>query len=139
MSDEVRLKGSEVKPGHCVILNEIERPCGRLVAVIGSIEGSIATCYYLNADPDLSWHNRLGMVIDLSDTLHCLTPVEQFGVEVRYSKTIGKFCCVKTRPTSAVYKNGKARFWQECNPAMYEARRDVLKFCKMEFVEVRSE
>jgi hypothetical protein len=111
---EVELLSSELSIGHCVILNDVEQPCSRLVAVITNIQGGNAYCKYLCADPKLSSFNKNhGMLIAIGGGIHNLTPISKFGVTIIYN-TLGKFYfCLKTGESSATYKDGKPRQWQE--------------------------
>ena len=122
------LLSSEIAVGHCVILNDVDQPCGRLVAVIVAIEGNTAYCNYLNADPQLSSYNqKLGMAIQIDGGIHNMTPVSRFGVEVNYYPQEGGYCCERVSDSVATYRDGKSRKWQENVPLFYAARRDVAK------------
>ena len=122
------LLSSDIAVGHCVILNDVEQPCGRLVAVIMAIEGGIAYCNYLNADAQLSSYNKkLGMAIQIEGGIHNMTPVGKFGVEVDYYPQVGTYCCERVGDSVATYRDGKPRKWQENVPLQYTARREVAK------------
>jgi hypothetical protein len=117
---------SDIAVGHCVILNDVEQPCGRLVAVIMSIEGNTAFCNYLCADRDLSSYNKqLGMAIQVEGGIHNMTPVSKFGVEVHYYPQVGTYGCERVGDSVATYRDGKPRRWQENVPVQYTARREV--------------
>lgn len=122
------LLSSDIAVGHCVILNDAEQPCGRLVAVIMAIEGNTAYCNYLNADPQLSSYNKkLGMAVQIEGGIHNMTPVGKFGVEVDYYPQVGTYCCERVGDTVATYRDGRPRKWQENVPVQYTARREVAK------------
>lgn len=125
-SSQVNLLASHIEVGHCVILNPVERPCGRLVAVIVSIDGIEATCHYLNADRSLDPFNRRGMVVNLE--FHEMTPVERFGVHVVYNLKTGNYFCRKYSEQSfAPYGDGSTRQWQESFECEFQSRPEVAR------------
>ena len=93
--------------GMPVILNDMDRPCTRLVAIVKSIEqpntvsSGIVHARYLTTNT---------MMKDCSSLLAHTTPLEAFGVELVivgsqvYGHIIG--------PSQATYRNGKPREWQ---------------------------
>lgn len=124
----IALLSNDIAVGHCVILNDVEQPCGRLVAVIMAIEGNTAFCNYLCADKDLSSHNKkLGMAIAIDGGIHNMTPVSKFGIEVKFCPQVGTYCCERVGDSIATYRDGKTRKWQENVPLQYAARREVAK------------
>ena len=128
MSSRQLLPSSEIAVGHCVILNDIEQPYGRLIAVIMEMQGNIAFCNYLNADSRLSSFNKkLGMIVNPEEWN--TTPVSKFGVEVSYCPEDGSYCCNRIGESVATYQDGKPRQWQERAPITYTARRGVVKCC----------
>ncbi len=124
------LKASEIAVGNCIILNDVEMPSGKLVAVITEMNSDSFYCKYLNADSQLSSYNKgKGMLIRLDGSLHRPTPVGRFGVRVLYDKTLRLYQCEKVGESSATYKDGKPRSWQEFQPYTYSPRSEVLKHC----------
>jgi hypothetical protein len=120
---------TEIAVGHCVIVNHIEQPCGRLLAVITAIEGDTVRCKYLNAESDLSAYNKRG---GMSPGCDMVTPVGWFGVEVRCERSNESgevlYSCVRLKSSIAKYRDGKVRSWQEHGyPNRYVARQDILR------------
>jgi len=124
------LKASEIAVGNCIILNDAEKPSGHLVAVITEMSGDSFYCKYLNAESQLSSYNKgKGMLIRLDGSLHRPTPVGHFGVRVLYDKTLRLYRCEKIGESTATYKDGKPRSWQEFQPYTYSPRSEVLEYC----------
>lgn len=125
-----RLKGSKIAVGHCVILNDAERPCGKHLAVVTSIEGkginSKVFCKYLASGREFNPFNKLndgkGMRSLFNEEL---TPVGKFGVQVILEAN-GFYHCQRVSEPKATYRDGKPRSWQEWETRKYKARRDVL-------------
>ena len=123
----ITLPSSEIAVGHCVILNDHEQPCGRMVVVIVEIEGDIVYCKYLCNDVDLSTYNRRrGMAASVSGKSHRLTPISAFGVNVRLDLQTRNYWCEKVAESSATYRDGRPRRWQEDEPIVRVARADVV-------------
>ena len=133
------LPSSDIAVGHCVILNDVDQPCGRLVAVIMAIEGNVAYCNYLNADPLLSSYNqKLGMAIEIEGGVHNLTPVGKFGVEVNFYPQVKTYCCERISESVATYCNGAPRQWQENVPVQHAARLNVVMAAIMADIDNQS-
>lgn len=129
--EEVTLPGLELSVGHCVILNDFEKPCGKLVTVVVEIIGKFAYLKYLNAEKELSSYNTgkgIGVRI-IDNKLHNITPLEKFGVVACYNPETKLYYCKKVSESVATYKNGEPRQWQESEPYRYKARPTVVKFC----------
>ena len=125
-----KLPAEEIAVGHCVILNDAEQPCGRLVAVITAIEGDVAWCKYLNRNQAMNEFNHgRGMKIERDSSIHNLTPVGKFSVDV-WLDAKGRYWCEQFQPSEATYRDGKPRAWQGNNGVMYYARQDVLEGIK---------
>lgn len=128
--ETTKLKGSRVAVGHCVILNDAERPCGKHLAVVASIEGrginSKVFCKYLASGRELTSFNKLnggkGMRSLFNEEL---TPVGKFGVQVILED--GFYHCERVSEPKATYRDGKPRSWQEWETRRYKARPDVLR------------
>lgn len=119
------LPASEIAVGHCAIINHVEQPCGRLLAVIVAIEGESVRTKYLNAESNLSSYNARGCV----NPIETVTPASHFGVEVRAELKGGDtvYWCDPQGESKATYCNGDARYWQERSwRGRYVARPDVL-------------
>jgi len=113
--------------GDCVILNDCEKPCGEMVAVVIHVNefdrGYL--CKYLNADPKFDDFNRPGMQNTLSEA----TKIEDFGVVILRNNLDGdgrRYFCEQRRPSAAKYRDGKPREWQEWfGPFLWKPRNDV--------------
>jgi len=127
-SDYQVLPASEIAVGHCVCLNHVEQPCGRLLAVVTGVSGSDVWCKYLNSETYLTSYNKGdGMRPSFPKEI---TPVGAFGVEVRFTIEGGDvvYWCVPIGESTAKYLDGTTRRWQECGiPGRYVARPDVLR------------
>lgn len=95
------LPGSEVAPGHCVIINEYDRPSAKLVAIITEIRSGMIHCRYLNRDVDKNYKN----VVTFDPT-----PTDTFGVEIHSNGSC--YWVERIADSQAVYKDGKPRPWQ---------------------------
>jgi hypothetical protein len=124
-----RLYGSKIAVGHCVILNDAERPCGKHLAVVTSIEGrgiySKVFCKYLASGRELTSFNKLNDGKGVRSLFkEELTPVGKFGIQVILEK--GFYRCERFGASTATYRDGKPRSWQEWETRKYKARPDVL-------------
>jgi hypothetical protein len=102
---------SEVAVGHCVILNDFDRPCNKLVAVITKIENGRVIARYLS--------NRT-MMQECHALIDGVTPISQFGLSVI---TDGLFFWCAINPTAtptATYPNGEKREWQAEDSELHE-------------------
>jgi hypothetical protein len=108
--------------GDCIILNDVEQPCGRMVCVITDKPNDLGfySVQYLNADPSFDsyckppMHNRLLRA----------TRIEDFGVVIRTDGT--HYWCEKVGESKARYPDGDMRIWQEWNgPIKHKARPKV--------------
>ncbi len=125
-SNIVVLPSSEIAVGHCVIVNHTDCPSGLMVAVVVQLMGSTVYLKYLDADRRFDGYNKKqGMAIESEFAKH-ITPISQFGVEVRVNTYDGTYLCVVVGESAAKYWDGKPRAWQERNPVTRTARRDVL-------------
>lgn len=111
------LPSTKREVGHLVIINEYDRPCQDLIAVISRIderdEVTIYYCAYLN--------DKLTRIIDdricLIGTVNP-TPLSEFGVQVKFdiTKLAAKespYIVEETQENStATYPDGHPRFWQ---------------------------
>ena len=101
--------------GMPVILDDIDRPCTRLIAIVKSIEQSdtvssgIVHARYLTTNT---------MMKDCSSLLKHVTPLSDFGVALEFND--GIVCGKVTGSSIALYRNGQSRAWQpeweECHP-----------------------
>jgi len=111
------LLSDEVAVGNCVIVNDFDCPCSRLIAVVMSVRNGIR-CRYLNND-------ILNNSVVIGDNV---TPIKDFGVEVFFKRNGGKiiFWGKQTGVSVARYKDGKERLWQDRGlVGLFDARPDV--------------
>ncbi len=111
------LPSTKREVGHLVIINEYDRPCQDLIAVISRIDKrndvTIYYCAYLN--------DKLTRIIDdricLIGTVNP-TPLSEFGVQVKFdiTKLVVKespYTIIETPENStATYPDGQPRSWQ---------------------------
>lgn len=110
-----------VSLGHCVILNDIEQPCARMIGVVVGIEGEFIRTRYLCADADMTPYNKRGCV----NRREVVTAIEDFGVELRSEGN--SYWCEKVGDSVARYPDGLRRTWQEhSGPIRHRFRADVM-------------
>lgn len=103
--------------GDCLILNDCEQPCGKLVCVVVDDDGEFYHCQYLNADPAFDSYNNPPM----KNRLERATKIETFGVLIRAAD--GEYWCEQRAESKATYHDGKPRKWQEYGgPIKYRTR-----------------
>jgi len=121
------LLSSDIAVGHCIDVNQVEQPCGRLLAIITAIEGDLVRWKYLNSESDLTSYNRGAGCWSYRWEV---TPIGDFGVEVRTEQSDGGlvYWCEPVADSKAKYKDGMSRPWQERGwRGRYVARPDVLR------------
>lgn len=119
------LPASEIKVGHCVIINDVECPEGRMVSVITGFEhgtnGGTVITQYLSSRKELDGYNRRGVF-----SPRCtVSPVGWFGVTVFVNSDM-QYWCEKTGESRATYRDGKPRQWQESCPVKHVGRIELL-------------
>jgi hypothetical protein len=108
------------KVGDCINLNLAEQPCGKYVAVVVADDGDHYSCQYLNDDRCLDVYNNPAMKTRLEDA----TNIEDFGVVIRAKA--GVYWCEQRSESTATYRDGKPRKWQEFGgPTEYRARPEL--------------
>jgi len=106
--------------GDCVIVNDIDQPCSRLIAVIVGQRGEFYDCQYLNADEVFNSCNDPPM----QNRLERATRIEDFGVVLQAG--IDNYWCEQVSNSIAKYPDGEARDWQERGgPYRYLKRSEV--------------
>lgn len=115
------LPASEVAIGHCVIINDIEAPEGRMVSVVVDIRIGQVVTKYLNRRKEFDSYNKHGV----ESRKLTVTPVGKFGVEVKVDSD-GTYWCESVSESSAAYSDGRKRYWQESTPIRYLGRLDLL-------------
>lgn len=110
------------KKGDCIIINDIERPCPGLVAVITSKRKGVYFVKYLNADPKLSSYNRPAMKCALRDA----TLLSDFGVRLLIDAM--HYWVEIVGYSTARYRDGVIRKWDDpCPGRKYAYRPDVAR------------
>jgi hypothetical protein len=117
------LLSSEIAVGHCVIINHVEQPCAKLLAVITSFDENTVTTNYLNADKSFNSYNKVGCANRKSE----VTPVGLFGVQVMVDLEKNEYSCQFIADSIAEYHDGRIRKWQDYNNCLYQFRPKVLK------------
>lgn len=120
------LLSSDIAVGHCINVNQVEQPCGRLLAVITAIEGDKVRWKYLNSESYLTSYNKGAGCWSYRWEV---TPMTDFGVEVRTKQSDVDlvYWCEPVSESKAKYKDGTLRPWQERDwRCLYVARPDVL-------------
>jgi hypothetical protein len=118
------------EPGDCVILNDVEQPCARLIGVVVSVDDGYVKTKYLNADESFSSYNRRGCLSRRAVVTH----LEDFGVRLRVTGV--SYWCEVVGESTATYEDGKPRKWQEPKVRIHYARQNVLRLVKREEVTV---
>lgn len=111
--------------GDCIILNDVEQPCGRMVCVITGNANDLGfySVQYMNADPSFDSYCKPPM----ANRLLRATRLEDFGVVLRNDGTY--YWCEQIGSSSAVYPDGEPRKWQEFGgPIKYTIRSSVLPY-----------
>jgi hypothetical protein len=104
--------------GDTVILNDVDQPCGKMVAVIVKDDGKDYHCEYLNADARFDKYNIPPMRFG---RLNYATKLEDFGVKLCAAD--GKYWCEPVSISVARYPDGSPRNWQEFDgPIRHVAR-----------------
>ena len=107
--------------GCCVILNDVEQPCARLVGVVVGIEAEFIRTKYLCDDKLLTPYNLHGCV----NHRVVVTPLSDFGVELRVEG--GVYWCEQVGASVATYPDGTPRKWQEYSgPIRHRWREHVM-------------
>lgn len=112
------LPSTKREVGHLVIVNEYDRPCTDLIAVIMRIDKhndvNIYYCAYLKEGIASIVEDKLCLVGTVNPT-----PLSYFGIQVKLdiTKLVSKewpYSVIKTEeePT-AIYPDGQPRHWQE--------------------------
>jgi hypothetical protein len=109
------------KVGDAVILNDVDQPCGKLVAIVVKDDGTHYHCEYLNADPRFDHYSKPPM---RAGRLERATKLEDFGVVLCVAD--GKYWCDQIGESAAKYPDGQARQWQEFGGRMMHRARPHL-------------
>jgi hypothetical protein len=127
------LPADKLDVGNCVILNEFDRPCGYLVAVITEVLDDHYYCKYLSEETSLDTYNnangKLGLRVPKGYN-QFPTPVEDFGVRVVYDEKNRLYSCVRFGESKARYPDDSIRHWQENFPFIHPARKSIVDMIK---------
>lgn len=104
--DEIELNATELKVGCCIIMNDVEQPCAKLIAVVTEIDVDSVVAKYLSGAKELKPY-RKGCLNQIEN----VTPVGRFGVSVKYGD--GQYWCEVVGESTATYRDGKPRQWQD--------------------------
>jgi hypothetical protein len=108
------------KVGDTVILNDCDRPCGQLVAVVVHDDGEHYHCEYLNADTRFDYYSNPPM---RQGRLELATKLEEFGVELRANGD--DYQCIQVRESFAKYPDGMPRQWQDTYAVNHKPRKHL--------------
>ena len=112
--------------GDCIILNDVEQPCGRMVCVVtgsNDNEDGFYSVQYMNADSVFDCYCKPPM----RNRLNRATKLECFGVALRTDGT--RYWCEQIGDSSASYPDGQPRKWQEWHgPIKYVMRSSVFPY-----------
>lgn len=89
-----------MKQGDLVIVNQMDKPCARLLAVVADSSGQ---CYYLSAKVD-----QLKVTASLHNGAATL---EEFGCEIQIASY--QYAVLAFGTSCATYTDGRSRLWQE--------------------------
>lgn len=100
---EIKEFPNTVHVGDFVIVNEMDRPCTRLVAKVLSVEDfPMITCVYLSANTSVRIYQA---------HVSTLTNIFDFGCEIAFYKRT--YRCREVEASQAKYHHGGIRKWQE--------------------------
>lgn len=108
--------------GMPVIINNVDRPCTRLVAVITNIDNDtgIVHAEYLCKET---------LMAQCSSQAYRVTPLSEFGVTLIIEK--GEMKCDPVKKSTAMYPDGGHRKWQEEEYGKrHKVRPDVVSLLK---------
>jgi len=114
-----------IKQRDFVIVNEVDRPCAGLVAVVTAVNEDSVECEYISAD--LSHNGSMAFPKDVP------AKVEDFGMMVlaqQFQYIVGEH---PTNESVARYKDGKLRLWQEEYGGAVQPLKEKFwkEFCKV--------
>lgn len=112
----IELAADKLELGHCVIINDCDQPCAKLLAVVTEVREDKVVAQYLTKDVSMKqcWS---------SNPKH-VTPANWFGVRVLV--TSAGVCCLNGGESKATYPDGKARKWQEYGVMTHAVKPEVL-------------
>ena len=109
---------SKVKVGDFIIINEFDRPCTRLVAVIQEMYAHSVVAKYITCGTGVK---------TCCAAIEDVTKVEDFGVKLELSHAY--VTGYPVAPTKAKYKkDGSPRHWQPEHDETHEIRAELYDF-----------
>jgi hypothetical protein len=98
--------GTTLNPGTPVIINDFDRPCTRLVAIVTEVKDGIVTAKYLAKDTS---------ILECSAPIGKVTPLHAFGKRLDVDNDAGLAWVndIGVNQNRATYSDGRPRRWQE--------------------------
>lgn len=127
----IKLPAEEIAFGHCVIVNEVERPWGKQVAVVVEPGDPVKAVYLCTELHKQGWSRRI------SNRLVNVTPVGHFGCDV-WTDGIRYWVEENGQKSRARYFGSRhvgapdaklIRAWQEAHAVRYTAAPHILNLC----------
>lgn len=112
--------GKFFRIGDLVVVNDIDQPCGRLVAVVVGIAGDQLKCSYLNAASEFDWWEKNPLTTGIEYATH----LKDFGCVLMTDSE--KYVVKKIGESRATYADGSHRPWQERCEVAFKARKALL-------------
>jgi len=109
---------AEIQIGDYVIMNDCDKPCTRLIAVVTKVD----------AEKERVWARYICERVNMREPygwLGGVTRVSDFGVEIAFNGDM--VSTEQVRPSVATYRDGKPREWQpygeDPEQKLYQARK----------------
>lgn len=106
---------SELAVGHCVIIDQCDKPSGKCVAVITKVIDGRVDAEYLCCESGKCFTSHPEVP----------TPVGLFGIQIVLKDSV--YSCQVTGESGAQYRCGRERLWQEHVPYFYGIKKSLLK------------
>lgn len=101
--------------GDTIIVNDVEQPCGKFVAVVVAINQHMLKWCYLKDDPTLEQFDGSWAFMDEA------TLTQDFGVQI-CNDLDGYYWLEQKQASKAKYPDGEPRRWQEYHPEKHKYR-----------------
>ena len=133
--DDMNILCDKVTVGSCIIVNEFDRPCARLVAVVTEIDHEKIVAQYLSNDVSLRTFSKNGVW----GTFLRVTPLWNFGVALHVNPK-GEYWCEKKCDSIATYPDGSHRLWQESfrETPLYPGRPEIVAILRAIHTEINN-